>query len=373
MRARSSGSASLESLGSTLAGSAASFCSQCTGSSIRRHHVFGIEAEPFARCSSSSHSASSTSALPRRHRSRRSGRNSSRSARRPCANRARTPSAAGFRPDTICPARNAAARPAQSARCSLRISSSASARLVGPTAAIFHSGDSRSSTETKVGSPPMVRRTSPALRSASTCSPSAVEARPGFVGERPGDPRRFADALDAHLEAELDIGEAGGARDRRRRAVMRRGGDGNMPLAGQHARGDVEPDPARARQIDLGPGVQIGEIALDLARPFDRIDVGAQLDQIAGDEARGEPEMTEDLDQQPRRVAAGAGAAGQRLFRRLNARLHPDDVADLFLQFRVELDQEIDGAVGLARNVLQVGGELRPLAPMSPDRARVRS
>ena len=46
----------------------------------------------------------------------RSGRRSSRSARRPCANKARTPSAAGFRPDTICPARNAAARRAQSAR-----------------------------------------------------------------------------------------------------------------------------------------------------------------------------------------------------------------------------------------------------------------
>ena len=74
---------------------------------------------------------------------------------------------------------------------------------------------------------------------------------------------------------------------------MRRGGDGNMPLAGQHARGDVEPDPAGARQIDFGPGVQIGKIALDLARSLDRIDVGAQLDQIAGDEARGEPEMAE--------------------------------------------------------------------------------
>src|SRR5713226_2820416 len=50
--------------------------------------------------------------------------------------------------------------------------SSARPRLVGPTAAIFHSGDSRSSTETKVGSPPIVSRTSPAFRSASTCSPS---------------------------------------------------------------------------------------------------------------------------------------------------------------------------------------------------------
>ncbi len=62
---------------------------------------------------------------------------------------------------------------------------------------------------------------------------------------------------------------------------MRRGGDGNVPLAGQHARGNVESDPPRTRKIDFGPGVQVGEIILDLARPFDRIDVGAQLNEIA--------------------------------------------------------------------------------------------
>ena len=62
-------------------------------------------------------------------RYRRSGRNSSRSARRPCANRGRTPSAAGFRPDTICPARNAAGRPARTASATRRMRSSAEAAL----------------------------------------------------------------------------------------------------------------------------------------------------------------------------------------------------------------------------------------------------
>ena len=38
---------------------------------------------------------------------------------------------------------------------------------------MFHSAPSRSSIDTKVGSPPIVRRTSPAVRSASTFSPSA--------------------------------------------------------------------------------------------------------------------------------------------------------------------------------------------------------
>ena len=142
---------------------------------------------------------------------------------------------------------------------------------------------------------------------------------------------------------------------------MRRGGDGDVPLARQHAGGDVEPDPAGAGQIDLGPGVQIGKIAFDLARALDRVNVGTQLHEIAGDEARREAEVAEDMDQQPRRVAARPGASSQRLFRRLNARLHPDDVADLFLQLRVQFDQEIDGAIGLARNLLQVRREQRPL------------
>jgi hypothetical protein len=56
--------------------------------------------------------------------------------------------------------------------CSLRSSASASARLVGPTASVFHSGDSKSSMDTKVGSPPMVRRTSCCFSTSSTFSPS---------------------------------------------------------------------------------------------------------------------------------------------------------------------------------------------------------
>ena len=41
---------------------------------------------------------------------------------------------------------------------------------------MFHSADSKSSTETKVGSPPRVRRTSWDVRSASTRSPTASSA-----------------------------------------------------------------------------------------------------------------------------------------------------------------------------------------------------
>ncbi len=133
---------------------------------------------------------------------------------------------------------------------------------------------------------------------------------------------------------ELDLGGAGAAGDRRRRTIVRRGRDRDVPLARQHARGRVEADPARARQIDFGPGVQIGEIVLDLWRCLERIDVGAYLDEITGDEAGREAEVTEDLDQQPRGVAARSGAAGQRLLRRLHAGLHADDVTDRAFEAR---------------------------------------
>ena len=42
---------------------------------------------------------------------------------------------------------------------------------------------------------------------------------------------------------------------------------------------------------------------------FERLHIGRQLDQIAGNEARGEPQVAQDLDQQPGGIAAGAGAS----------------------------------------------------------------
>src|SRR3989344_2516194 len=105
---------------------------------------------------------------------------------------------------------------------SLCTSSVAKPRLVGPRASVFHSGASRSPTATKVGSPPMVRRTSPATRSASTRSPSA---RPPPPPPQPGPPLgfgvglghagRFKDARHAHLVAELHLGLVHAAFNRR--------------------------------------------------------------------------------------------------------------------------------------------------------------
>src|SRR5712691_4585727 len=324
MRERSSGSDSLESLGSTFGGRPASFCSQCEGSS-NAGMIYSESTPSFFAAPSLPRSASSIPAW----------RGPSIFAIKSEFFQIGTPSLRQYSPNAQrgrlspgyhlpCPK---CSRPPGANRVrNLRMRSSASPRLVGPTAEMFHSGDSRSSTETKVGSPPIVRRTS----------------------------RGFADALDGHLEVEFDLCESDRAADWRGRAIMRRGGDGNVPLARQHPRSDVEADPAGAGKINLGPSVQIGKIALDLARSFDRIDVGAQLNEVTRDEAGGETEVPKDLDQQPRRVAARSGARFQRLLRRLDAGLHPDDVANFLLQLRIEIDQKIDRAGRLARNAREV-------------------
>ena len=59
------------------------------------------------------------------------------------------------------------------------------------------------------------------------------------------------------------------------------------------------PDPAGAGQIDLGPGVQVGEVGGRTLRPFQRLHVGDKLDQVAGDEARGVAQVAQRLHQHP--------------------------------------------------------------------------
>ncbi len=135
---------------------------------------------------------------------------------------------------------------------------------------------------------------------------------------------------------------------------MRRRAERQMALAAEQAGGRVHADPAGAGNIDLGPGVQVGEILVGALRAVERVDVGAQLDQIAGDEARREAELAQDLHQQPGRVAAGAGAQRQRLLGLLHAGLHADHIADRLLQLGVELDEEIDRAVAPSGDLVQV-------------------
>ena len=115
-----------------------------------------------------------------------------------------------------------------------------------------------------------------------------------------------------------------------------------MPFACHQTRRRVEADPAGAGQKCFGPSVQIGEVVRGADWTVERFDVGRELNQIAGDEARGEPEMAQDLHEQPAAVATRAAFELERFFRAEYAGLEPHDVLDIGLQPRIQRDQKID-------------------------------
>ena len=162
------------------------------------------------------------------------------------------------------------------------------------------------------------------------------------VGQR--DPGILVDAGDDVGEVQGRLTRLGRAGDRRRRRRVRGGRQRDVALAGEQTRRRVQPDPARAGDVHLGPGVQIGEVGGRARRPVERLDVGGQLDQVAGDEPGGQPQLTQDRHQQPRRVAAGADPGAQRVIRGLHTGFHPHAVADVGVDGAVERDEEVDGA-----------------------------
>ena len=139
---------------------------------------------------------------------------------------------------------------------------------------------------------------------------------------------------------------------------MRRRGERDVAFAGQQSRGRIEPDPARARNEHLGPGVEVGAVLRWPGRPVERDDVGLELNEIAGDEARRQAEMAQRLHQQPRAVAAGAGAGVERFLRRLNARLHAHHIADAALDLGIEVDEKLDRADRAFRDLAKKRAQL---------------
>ena len=95
------------------------------------------------------------------------------------------------------------------------------------------------------------RRLAPALDAAA----ERVDGAPLLLAVRLRDTRRLDDALHVHYVRELRLRFLERAGDRRGAHGMRRARERDVPLAGQEARGRIEADPARARQIDLGPRV----------------------------------------------------------------------------------------------------------------------
>ena len=127
---------------------------------------------------------------------------------------------------------------------------------------------------------------------------------PSLVAVGFRDARGLADARDAHVEGEGDLGFFVRAGNGCRTRWMRRGGKRDVAFAGEQAGRGVEADPACAGHIDFGPGMQIGEVDFGAGRAVERLHVRRQLDQVAGHEAGGETEIAQDLHQQPGAVAA---------------------------------------------------------------------
>ena len=175
-----------------------------------------------------------------------------------------------------------------------------------------------------------------------------IERSPLLVRVRLGDARRFVDARHLHRVLELDLAVVHQSADRGCRSRLRRAGHRQMPFASHQAGRRIESDPARARQEDLAPGVQIREVVVRPGRSVERLHVRLQLDQVARHEPRRQAQVAQHMHQQPARVAAGAGRQLQRFLGGLHAGFEADQVTDLVLQPSVQVDQKIHRAL-LAR------------------------
>ena len=135
------------------------------------------------------------------------------------------------------------------------------------------------------------------------------------VGVGPGDPRVLVDPADR-------VGEVEG-RPRTGRSLPVIGAalagcgvadSGMWPSPANSPDVGSRPTQPAPGMIDLGPGVQVGEVLGRARRPSSGSTSGGELHEVAGDEPGGEAELAQHRDEQPGRVAAGAerAAAGSR-------------------------------------------------------------
>ncbi len=87
-----------------------------------------------------------------------------------------------------------------------------------------------------------------------------VDGPPLLLGVRLRHARRFVDPPHGHLVAELHLALVHSAGHRRGADVAGRRRERDVAFAGEEAGGRVEPDPAGSREVDLRPGVQVGEV-----------------------------------------------------------------------------------------------------------------
>ena len=91
--------------------------------------------------------------------------------------------------------------------------------------------------------------------------------------------------------------------------------------------------------------MEVAEILVGALGTLQWIDIGFQLNEISGNEARGETEAARDLHQQPSRITARAGSQRQRFFRLLNTGFHADQIPHALLQSMIQVDQERNGSL----------------------------
>ena len=130
-----------------------------------------------------------------------------------------------------------------------------------------------------------------------------------------------------------------------------------LPGSGEQASG-MWPSPAKrpevasrpiqpgARQVDLAPCVEVGEVDFGARRPVERFHVGLELDQVTRDEARGEPQVAQKLHQEPAGIAARSARVAQGHFRRLDAGLHADEIADVLCRRWIRATRKSTDGVG---------------------------
>ena len=107
-----------------------------------------------------------------------------------------------------------------------------------------------------------------------------------------------------------------------------------MALPGKQRRSGVEPDPAGARNIDLGPGMQVGEILGRAARAIQTWLVGGELDEVARHKSSCQAAVAVEPSPAARRVPTGAELLRECLIRSLDAVFHPDRIGDIAIEWR---------------------------------------
>ncbi len=87
--------------------------------------------------------------------------------------------------------------------------------------------------------------------------------------------------------------------------------------------------------------MQIRKIFFRPGRSVERLHICSELNQIARDKSRSQPQMAQELDEQPAGIAAGTRTLDERFFRRLHAGFEPDQVFDVPRQLPVEVHEKI--------------------------------